>query len=113
METQLNPQLSITGEVIFESVHHNVHKKTFKEFAEKAIARRLRDLPEAIEWANFYVIVSPGQDHEEVRCQVDVETDGEFAGFAIGFGFRPNHAFNDAVERLQWYEKNQPLRLTS
>ena len=35
------------------------------------------------------------------------------AGFDIGFGLRPNHAFNDAIERMQWYEKNMQLRISS
>ncbi|MGZ3650299.1 MAG: hypothetical protein ACXVB9_17890 [Bdellovibrionota bacterium] len=107
------PLVSITGEVIFESVHHNVHKKAFKEFAHRAIARRVRELPAPLDWVSYLVIVSPGQSYDEVRCQVDVEASNGYAGFAIGFGLRPNHAFNDAIERMQWYEKNSPLRLTS
>lgn len=107
------PPLSITGEVIFETLHQHGNKSAFHQFVRKSIARRLRELPEAVDWANFLVIFSPGQDFEEVRCQVDVETARGFAGFAVGFGLRANHAFNDAVERLQWYEKNAPLKLTS
>jgi hypothetical protein len=106
-------QVALTGEVIYESVHHNVNKKAIKEFAHKAIFRRLREIREPLDWASFLVIFSPGQDYEEVRCQVDVETNSGHAAFAIGFGLRPNHAFNDAIERMQWYEKNAPLRLSS
>jgi hypothetical protein len=104
--------VSLTGEVIYESVHHGVHKKAFRDFAHKAIFRRLRELEHAPEWASFLVIFSPGMDYDEVRCQVDVETDTGQAGFAIGYGFLPNHAFNDAIERMQWYEKNAPLKLS-
>lgn len=105
-------RLCLTGEVIYESVHHNVSKKALKDFAHKTILRRLRELPDPIEWASYLVIFSPGQEYEEVRCQVDVETSTGHAGFAVGFGLRPNHAFNDAVERMQWYEKNAPLRIS-
>jgi hypothetical protein len=106
-------KVSLTGEVIYESVHHNVNKKAFKDLAQKSIYRRLREIPEPMDWASYLVIFSPGQDYEEVRCQVDVETSSGHAGFAIGFGLRPNHAFVDALERMQWYEKNMPLRISS
>jgi hypothetical protein len=104
--------VSLTGEVIYESIHHNVNKKAFKEFAHRAILRRLREIPDALDWASYLVIISPGQDYEEVRCQVDVETNSGHCGFAIGFGLRPNHAFVDAIERMQWQEKNIPLRIS-
>ena len=107
-----SPEPSLTGEVIYESLHANENKKAIKEFAQREIGRRLREIPDPIDWASYLVIFSPGQDQEEVRCQVDVETNTGHAGFAIGFGLRPNHAFNDAIERMQWYEKNAPLRIS-
>lgn len=108
---QLN-NVAVTGEVIYESVHHNVNKKVMKSFIHRAIERRISEIPDNLIWASYLVIFSPGQEYEEVRCQVDIETDGERAAFAIGYGQRPNHAFNDAVERLQWYEKNAPLKIS-
>ena len=104
-------EIALTGEVIFESVHHNVNKKVLKGFIHHAIGRHLREIRGEANWASYLVIFSPGQEYEEVRCQVDVETDGARSGFAIGYGSRPNHAFNDALERLQWYEKNQQQRM--
>lgn len=103
---------ALTGEVIYESVHRAVNKKTLKRYIHLSIQRRLAEIPDAPVWASYLVIFSPGQDYEEVRCQVDVETDGDRAGFAIGYGLRANHAFNDAIERMQWYEKNIPLRMS-
>lgn len=103
---------ALTGEVIYESIHHNLNKKALKALVHQAIEQRLKELPDSLIWASYLVIFSPGQDYEEVRCQVDVETNGDRAGFAIGFGLRPNHAFNDAIERMQWYEKNQPLKIS-
>jgi hypothetical protein len=107
------PQVSINGEVVFESVHHNVNKKIFQEIARKAIGRRLREIPEAAQWANYRAILSPGKCYDEVRCQIDLETSSGYCGFAIGFGQRPNHAFNDALGRMQWIEKTKPLKLVS
>ncbi len=105
-------KVALTGEVIYESIHHNLNKKATKALVHKAIELRLREVEEPLIWASYLVIFSPGQDYDEVRCQVDVETDGERAGFAIGFGLRPNHAFNDAIERMQWYEKNSPQKIS-
>ncbi len=104
--------VALTGEVIYESVHGTGDRKALKRYIHRAIERRLADVKEKLVWASYLVIFSPGQEFEETRCQVDIETDGERAGFAIGYGQRPNHAFGDAIERLQWYEKNQPMRLT-
>ncbi|MGE3262418.1 MAG: hypothetical protein AB7K68_11615 [Bacteriovoracia bacterium] len=104
--------VSLTGEVIYESIHRAINKQALKRFIHRSIQRRLREVPNGLIWASYLVIFSPGQDYEEVRCQVDVETDGDRAGFSIGYGQRPNHAFNDAIERMQWYEKNVPLQLS-
>lgn len=104
--------VALTGEVIYESIHRAINKPALKRFIHRSIERRLAELPNALIWASYLVIFSPGQDYEEVRCQVDVETDGDRAGFSIGYGQRPNHAFNDAIERMQWYEKNVPLQLS-
>ncbi len=112
MHTSSSSDTALTGEVIYESVHHNLNKKTTKAIVHKAIQRRLQEIPDQLIWASYLVIFSPGQDYEEVRCQVDVETNKEIAGFAIGFGLRPNHAFNDAIERMQWYEKNLPMQIS-
>jgi hypothetical protein len=101
----------VTGEVIFESVHRTVNKKMLKRFVQKAVEKRVEEIRDEIIWASYLVIFSPGQEYEEIRCQVDIETDGERAGFSIGYGQRPNHAFNDALERLQWFEKNMPNRM--
>jgi hypothetical protein len=105
--------VAVTGEVIYESVHHYLNKKAIKSLVQKSIEVRLREVPARLIWASYLVIFSPGQEHGEVRCQVDVETDADYAGFAIGFGQRPNHAFNDAIERLQWHEKRVPFRVGS
>lgn len=103
--------IALTGEVIFESVHGAINKKLLKKLIHDSIAQRLNEIQDELVWASYLVIFSPGQEYEEVRCQVDVETDGSRAGFAIGYGLRPNHAFNDAVERMQWFEKNAPIRM--
>jgi hypothetical protein len=103
--------VALTGEVIYESVHGAVDKKVLKRYIHRAIERRLADVRDKLIWASYLVIFSPGQEFDETRCQVDIETDGERAGFSIGYGQRPNHAFGDAIERLQWYEKNQPMRV--
>ena len=104
-------EVFVTGEVIFESVHRMVNKKILKQFVQEAIERRMREISKEVSWASYLVIFSPGQEYDEVRCQIDVETDGDRAGFAIGYGTRPNHAFNDAVERMQWNEKSTPMRM--
>lgn len=104
--------VALTGEVIYESVAGAVDKKVMKRYIHRAILRHLREVPDHLIWASYLVIFSPGQESDETRCQVDIETDGERAGFAIGYGQRPNHAFGDAIDRLQWYEKNQPMRLS-
>jgi len=104
--------VALTGEVIYESVTGAVDKKVLKRYIHRAIQRRLADVKDKLVWASYLVIFSPGQEFDETRCQVDIETDGERAGFAIGYGQRPNHAFGDAIERMQWYEKNQPMRLS-
>lgn len=103
--------VALTGEVIYESVHGSVNKKILKRYIHRAVERRLGELREKLIWASYLVIFSPGQDFEETRCQIDIETDGERAAFAIGYGLRPNHAFSDAIDRLEWYEKNQPMRV--
>lgn len=110
-ETVPTERVALTGEVIFESVHRSVNKKVLKKFVQRALERHLMDVKDKMSWASYLVIFSPGQEFDEVRCQVDIETDGERSGFAIGYGHRPNHAFNDAVERLQWFEKNAPVRM--
>jgi len=102
---------ALTGEVVYESVHGSVNKKLLKKFIYDSIAQRLGEVQDGLVWASYLVIFSPGQEYDEVRCQVDVETDGERAGFAIGYGPRANHAFTDAVERMQWFEKNAPIRM--
>jgi hypothetical protein len=104
--------VSLTGEVIYESVHRAINKNTLRKFIHRSIERRLSEVQGGLTWASYLVIFSPGQDYQEVRCQVDVETDRDRAGFSIGYGHRPNHAFNDAVERMQWYEKNVPLQIS-
>lgn len=112
MESERGAEVAVTGEVIYESLHRHVNKKVLKAHVHRAIERRLREIPDRLVWASYLVIFSPGLDAEEVRCQVDVETDGQRAGFAIGYGQVPNHAFNDAVERMKWYEKNAPLKIS-
>ena len=57
------------------------------------------------------MIFSAGQEPGELRCQVDIETDGCFVAFAVGFGQFAVDAFNDALERMQWSEKNEPSRM--
>lgn len=104
--------VALTGEVIYESIHRAINKKVLKRFIHRSIERRLAEVQRELIWASYLVIFSPGQDFDEVRCQVDVETDAELAGFAIGYGHRANHAFNDAIERMQWYEKNVPLQIS-
>lgn len=111
-EDQERPKVSLTGEVIYESVHRAINKQALKRFIHRSIERRLGEVRDELVWASYLVIFSPGQDYEEIRCQVDIETDGERSGFSIGYGQRPNHAFNDAIERLQWYEKNVPLQIS-
>ena len=103
---------SLMGEVIYESVHRAVNKKTLKKFIHRAIDRHLQAALKPVAWGSYLVIFSPGQEYDEVRCQIDIETDGERAGFAVGYGHRPNHAFNDAMERMEWYEKNAPIKMT-
>ena len=103
--------VALTGEVIYESVQGDVNKKVLKRFIHRAIQRRLFEVSDNLIWASYLVLFSPGQEADETRCQVDIETDGERAAFSIGYGQRPHHAFGDAVERLQWYEKNQPVRV--
>ncbi len=104
--------VALTGQVIYEAIHHNLNKKAAKAIIHKTIERRLREIPAPLVWASYLVIFSPGQDFEEVRCQVDVETNADYVGFAIGFGLRPNHAFNDAIERMQWHEKSSPSQIS-
>lgn len=104
--------VALTGEVIYESIHRAINKKVLKRFIHRSIERRLAEVKRDLIWASYLVIFSPGQDFDEVRCQVDVETDADLAGFAIGYGHRANHAFNDAIERMQWYEKNVPLQIS-
>ncbi|MGZ3694037.1 MAG: hypothetical protein ACXWQO_07540 [Bdellovibrionota bacterium] len=104
--------VALTGEVIYESVHRAINKKALRRFIHRSVERRLSELPGKMAWASYLVIFSPGQDYDEIRCQVDVETDGDRAGFSIGYGQRANHAFNDAIERMQWYEKNVPLQIS-
>jgi hypothetical protein len=103
--------VAVTGEVIFESVHHPIDKKSLKHSIRQALERRIAEEKEEIIWASYLVIFSPGQEYEEVRCQVDVETDGARSAFSVGYGQRPNHAFDDAMERLQWFEKSQQRRI--
>lgn len=107
-----NGTIAVTGEVIYESLQRAINKNSLRNFIHRSIERRLSELNDDLIWASYLVIFSPGQDYEEVRCQVDVETNGERAGFTIGYGQRPNHAFNDAIERMQWYEKNVPLQIS-
>lgn len=109
---EASSSVAITGEVIYESLHHHVNKKVMKASVFKAVERRLIEVQAPLVWASYLVIFSPGQEVEEVRCQVDVETNAERAGFAIGFGLSPQHAFQDAIERMQWYEKNSPLKIS-
>lgn len=110
-ESQAGP-VALTGEVIFEAVRGASRRKWQKKEIDSSLRRRLIEIREEFSWASYLVIFSPGQKADEVRCQVDIETDGERAGFAIGFGHNPSEAFNDAVERMQWFEKNGPFKMT-
>ena len=107
----IEQEIALTGEVIFESVHLDSNKKLLKNFVHQAISRRLLEIRGEASWASYLVIFSPGQEEQEVRCQVDLETDGCRAGFAVGYGQRLNHAFNDAVERMRWSEKSEPIKM--
>ncbi len=107
---QIDP-VAVTGEVIYESIHRTINKKILKAFVQQSIERRLSEIHVPLVWASYLVIFSPGQEYEEVRCQVDIETNCGWVGFSVGYGQRPNHAFNDAVERMQWFEKNASIRM--
>lgn len=107
----LVPTVPLTGEVIFESVHEDINKKLLKKLVYRTIELRLEEIRGEANWASYLVIFSPGQEPEEVRCQVDVDTDGNRAAFAVGYGPSPNLAFNDAVERMQWSEKRESVRM--
>jgi hypothetical protein len=108
---RFQPPVALTGEVIFESVHHAFNKKTLKQTVHRAIAEHLDEIRGEANWASYLVIFSPGQEYDEVRCQVDVETDGKRTAFAVGYGQHPNHAFSDAVERMQWLDRQEPIRM--
>lgn len=108
---QLLPLVPLTGEVIFESIHQDVNKKLLKKFVHRTLELRMEEIRGEAAWASYLVILSPGQEAEEVRCQVDVETDGNRAAFAVGYGQSPNLAFNDAVERMKWSEKRESNRM--
>lgn len=110
-DERLLPLVPLTGEVIFESVHQESSKKLLKKFVHRTLELRLEEIRGEANWASYLVILSPGQESEEVRCQVDLDTDGNRAAFAVGYGQSPNLAFNDAVERMQWSEKNEPIRM--
>jgi len=101
---------ALTGEILFESVHHSFPRASLKKEIHATIQRRIRELHD-IQWASFLVIFSPGQDPEEIRCQVDVETDGQRSAFAVGYGPEARLAFHDAGERMQWFEKNLPIKM--
>lgn len=103
---------ALTGEVIYESLHHVVDKKAMKAEVRYFMRRCLDEIAERLIWASYLVIFSPGQDFGEVRCQVDVETDAGVSGFAIGFGRAPGLAFRDAMERVRWREKDMPARIS-
>ncbi|RYZ99554.1 MAG: hypothetical protein EOP11_19305, partial [Proteobacteria bacterium] len=96
----ITSNIALTGEVIYESVAGQSDKKALKRLIHRAIEQRVGELSKAHDdatprliWASYLVIFSPGQEPEETRCQVDIETDGERAGFAIGYGPRPPQAF--------------------
>jgi hypothetical protein len=110
-DRELLPLVPLTGEVIFESVHQELNKKLLKKFVHRTIELRLEEIRGEANWASYLVILSPGQEADEIRCQVDVETDGNRAAFAVGYGQSPNLAFNDAVERMQWSEKRESTRM--
>lgn len=103
--------ISLTGEVIFESVHAETNKKILKKFAQRMLETRLWEIRGEANWASYLVIFSPGQESDEVRCQLDFETDGGRAAFAVGYGPNPNLAFIDAVERMQWSAKSESIRM--
>lgn len=107
----LLPLVPLTGEVIFEAVSQDENKKLVKKFVHRVLELRLEEIRGEANWASYLVIFSPGQESEEVRCQVDIETDGNRAAFAVGYGQTPNLAFNDAVERMQWSEKKKSIRM--
>jgi hypothetical protein len=104
--------INLNGEVVYELAAPVGDKKLMKRFIHKDIDRHLQHLVEPLHWASYLVIFSPGQEAEEVRCQVDIETNGDRAGFSVGYGLSPHHAFGDAVDRLQWFEKNKPVRMS-
>ena len=103
--------LAVTGEVIYELLHRPINRKSLKQVIHRELERRLSEASSSdLIWASYLVIFSPGQAIEEIRCQLDVETNGERAAFAVGYGTQPHLAFSDALERLQWYGKNLSLR---
>jgi hypothetical protein len=110
-DLSLVPTVPLTGEVIFESAHEDVNKKFLKRLVRRTLELRLEEIRGEANWASYLVIFSPGQEPGEVRCQVDMDTDGNRAAFAIGYGSSPNLAFNDAVERMQWSEKRESVRM--
>lgn len=110
-DRELVPAVPLTGEVIFESVNHESSKKLLKKFVHRIVEARVEEIRGEASWASYLVIFSPGQEPQEVRCQVDVETDGINNAFAVGYGQSPNLAFIDAMERMQWAQKSEPRRM--
>jgi hypothetical protein len=102
---------SLTGEVIFELMEEGVRREPFKSLVHRAIERQVGEIASNLLWASYLVVISPGRDSEEVRCQVDLETSASHAAFAIGYGGSSWQAFHDAMERLQWYEKENTANI--
>lgn len=110
-DRELVPRVPLTGEVIFEAVGLADNKKLLKKFVHRIFELRLEEIRGEANWASYLVIFSPGQESEEIRCQIDLDTDGNRAAFAVGYGQSPNLAFNDAMERMQWSEKRESIRM--
>lgn len=107
----LVPSLPLAGEVVFDLIEALPDKKEIKELVRRSIELRLEDLRGEAGSANYLVIFSPGQQPDEIRCQVEIETDGNWAAFAVGYGQSTDLAFNDTVERMQWAEMKESTRM--
>jgi hypothetical protein len=104
-------EVDLQGEVLFESMRPVFPRASLRKEIHATIRRGFQELPQ-IRWASYLVIFSPGQDPEEIRCQVDVETDGQLSAFAVGYGPEAHLAFQDAGERMQWLKKDSPKRMS-
>lgn len=101
----------LNGEVIFESLHQNINKKSIKIAVRRHVEQKLRRLPASPARGSYFVIFSPGQKYDEIRCQVDVDFGGHRTGCGVGVDSHPYHAFCKAMEGLRWHEKGAQLKI--